>query len=113
MADVLSQETRIKSGVLLFVLFVDDLPRVITLTTLLFAYDVKMVSPHSQSELLQGSLFNVWNWSFNWDLLINPTKFNYIAIGQALPLQLSLATGSPGLSIQVASVVKNQGGCCL
>ncbi len=60
MANVLSQETRIKSGVLLFVLFVDDLPRVITLTTLLFAYDVKVVGKslsiplNSTTSLLDG-----------------------------------------------------------
>ncbi len=60
MADALSQETRIKSGVpqgsvvgpLLFLLFVNDLSSVINVTTLLFADDVKMVSPRSQSDLL-------------------------------------------------------------
>ncbi len=73
MADVLSQETRIKSGVpqesvirpLLFLLLVNDLPSVINATTLLFADDVKMVSPRSQTDRLQGSLNNVWNWSVN------------------------------------------------
>ncbi len=47
----LSQETSIKSGVppglvigpLLFLLFVNDLPNFITVITLLFADDVKMV----------------------------------------------------------------------
>ncbi len=50
MADALSQETRIKSGVpqgsvigpLLFLVFVNDLPSVISVTTLLFADDAKM-----------------------------------------------------------------------
>ncbi len=50
-ADVLSQETRIKGGApqgsvigpLLFLLFVNDLPSVINVTTLLFTDDVKMV----------------------------------------------------------------------
>ncbi len=54
--EAFSQETRIKSVVpqgtvtepLLFVLFVNDLPSVI-----------KMVSPRSQSDYLQGSLYNV------------------------------------------------------
>ncbi len=71
MAGALSQETSIRSGVpqgsvigpLLFLLFVNDLPSVINVTTLLFADDVKMVSPRSQSDLLQGSLYKVWNWS--------------------------------------------------
>ncbi len=59
-ADALSQETRIKSGVpqgpvieqLLFLLFVNDLPDVINLTTLFFADDVKVASPRSQSDCL-------------------------------------------------------------
>ncbi len=110
-ADALSQETMIESGVpqasvigpLLFLLFVNDL------TALLFADDVKMVSPRSQSDLLQGSFYNVWKWSVNWDLPINPTKSNYIAIGRAPALQIFLATGSPSNSIQVTNVVKNLG----
>ncbi len=94
-ADALTQEIRIKSGVaqgsvigpLLFLLFVNDLPSIINVTTLLFADDVKMVSPRSQSDLLQDSLYNVWNRSVNWDLPINPTKCNYITIGRTPPLQ--------------------------
>ncbi len=58
-ADVLSQETRIKSGVpqesvigpLLFLLFVNDLPSFINVIMLLFANDVKMFSPRSHSDL--------------------------------------------------------------
>ncbi len=65
--DALSQETPIKSwvpqgsviGPLLFFLFVNNLPNVITVITLLFAYDVKIVSPRSQSDRLQGPLHNV------------------------------------------------------
>ncbi len=65
LADTLSQETRIKSGVpqgsvigpFLFLLFVNDLPSAINVAMLLFAEDVKMVSPRSQSDLLRGSLY--------------------------------------------------------
>ncbi len=64
-ADALSQEIRIKSGVsqgsvigpLLFLLIVNDLPSVINVITLLFADDVKVVSSRSQSDLLQSSLY--------------------------------------------------------
>ncbi len=60
-----SEETRIKSGVpqeskiesLLFLWFVNNLPSVIKMMTLLFADDIKMVSPRSQSGLLQDSLY--------------------------------------------------------
>ncbi len=64
-ADTLSQETRIESGVpqgsviwlFLFLLFVNDLPSAINVAMLLFVDDVKMVSPRSQSGLLRGSLY--------------------------------------------------------
>ncbi len=58
---------------------------------------------------MQGSLRNICNRSVNLDILINPTKCNYIAVGRAPPLQLSLATGSPGNFIHVAHVVKDLG----
>ncbi len=77
------------------------------MTTLFFTDDFKMASLRSQNELLQGSLYNVWNRSENWDLPINPASCNYIAIGRASPFQLSLATGSPANSIQVSNVVKD------
>ncbi len=67
-------------GPLLFLLFVND---VVNLTTLLFADDVKMVSPSSQSDLLQSSLYNVWIWSVTFDIPFYPTKCKYIAVGRA------------------------------
>ncbi len=70
------------------VLFVNDLPSIINVKTLLFADDVTTVSPHSQSDLLKDSLLNVWNWSVSWDLPINLTKCKYIAIERAPPLQV-------------------------
>ncbi len=49
-----------------------------TLLTLLFADNVKIVSPRSQIGLLQSSLYNVWKWSVNLGLSINPTKYAYL-----------------------------------
>ncbi len=40
---------------------------------------------------------------------MNFTKYNYIAVGQAPPLQLSFAIGSPGDCIHVAGVVTDLG----
>ncbi len=49
-------------------------PSVINVLTLLLVDDVKMVSPRSQSGLLQSSLYNIWMWSVNWDLPMNANK---------------------------------------
>ncbi len=68
---------------LLFLLFVNDIPDVIGALTLLFADDVKMATRRSQSMNLYSSLTAAW------DLPINPTKCNYLAIGREVPLGLS------------------------
>ncbi len=78
-ADALSQEIRIKNvasqgpviGPILFLLFVNDLSTVINVTTLFFAYDTKMASLRSQSDLLQSSIYNVRNLSVHWYLPSN------------------------------------------
>ncbi len=92
----------------IFLFFVNDLPSVINVTALIFADDVKMVSPRSQSDLLKGFLYNVWNWLVNWDVPINPAKSNFIPIGRAPPLQPSLATGSSDNFIHVTNVVASK-----
>ncbi len=40
---------------------------------------------------------NVWKWSINWDLSINPTKYNNIAIGMATPPPILLCHWNAGL----------------
>ncbi len=88
-------------GPLIFFWFVNNLPSVIYVLTLLFADDVKMVSPLSQGDHLQSSV--------NWGLLINSTKCNYTSIGWAPPLELSFAAGIRGDSILVPNVVLHLG----
>ncbi len=41
------------------------------------------------------------------DLPINPSKCNYVAIRWVPPLQLFLATGSPGDCMQVVNLIKD------
>ncbi len=89
-------------GPLVFLLFANDLSNVINVTTLLFADDVKMVSPHSHNDFLHGSVYNMWDWAIKWNLPITPT--NYMTNGRTPPLQLFLATGSLSNSIQIANV---------
>ncbi len=50
----------------------------------------QMVLPRSQSHLLQGSHYDFWNSSVNWDFPVNTTKCNLIAIGWAPPIQFLL-----------------------
>ncbi len=59
-------------GPLLFLLFVNHLPDVVEVLTLLFAKDVKMVTRRSQSMNLHNARAAL-DWSKKWDLPINPT----------------------------------------
>ncbi len=54
--------------------------------TILFADDAKVASLCSQSGSLKSYFTNVWKWSIDWDIPIDPTKYNFIAIGQATPV---------------------------
>ncbi len=50
-------------GPRLLLLFVNDLPDVLEVLTLLFADDVKMVTPRTQSMSLHSSLIAACDWS--------------------------------------------------
>ncbi len=76
-------------GPLLVLLFMNDLPDILEALTLLFADDVKMVTPQTQNINPHSSLIAAWDWSQKWDLPTNPTKCNYHNIGREDPLRLS------------------------
>ncbi len=69
------------TGPILFLFFVNALPDVLEALTLLFADDFKMVTRRTQNMNLHSSLTAAWDWPKKWDLLINPTKCNYLIIG--------------------------------
>ncbi len=55
-----------------------------------------------------NSLTDAWDWSKKWDLLINPTKCNYLTIGREVPLRLFFPDGS-GTPIPESMLVKDLG----
>ncbi len=61
-------------GPLLFLLFVNDLPDLLEGKILLFADDVKIISPRSQYENTELSLRTAWDCSVKWDIPLNPEK---------------------------------------
>ncbi len=69
-------------GPLLFLLFVNDLLDALKSLTLLFADDVKMVTPRTQDMNLHSSLTAALNWSQKWHLPINPAEYNNVTIGR-------------------------------
>ncbi len=61
-------------GSLLFLLFGSDLPHLLEGKILLFADDVKIISPRSQYGSTELSLRTAWDWSVEWDLPLNMDK---------------------------------------
>ncbi len=55
---------------LMFLLCVNGPPDTLEPLTLLFADDVKMVTPQTQN--MKSFLIAAWDWSQKWDLSINP-----------------------------------------
>ena len=71
-------------GPLLFLLYVDELNKVIHHSTIkLFADDIalyrEIISPHDQS-LLQEDLTSIYEWCQLWQLNLNPVKCEYLCI---------------------------------
>ena len=80
-----SEWAKVKSGVpegallapLLFSLFINDLPTVVSSKCVMYADDVKIyrqISSPSDCEILQKDLTNVCKWSADWRLTLNPQK---------------------------------------
>ncbi len=67
-------------GPFLVLLYTNDLPAALGDSAFLFADDVKMVFPRTQSSRLLLSLFSAWAWAGEWNLPINPTKFSCLTV---------------------------------
>ncbi len=88
-------------GPLIFLLFVNDLPDLLQGKVLLFADDVKIISPRSQYKT-ELSLRSVWEWLVTWDLPINQSKYCHLPIGQPPTTPLTFADGTPVAMVETA-----------
>ena len=68
-------------GPILFLLYVNDLPQQLQAKTLLFADDVKIISPRSEWAELVQSVRQTYSWEDIWDLPINTDKCGHLTIG--------------------------------
>ncbi len=78
-------------GPFLFLLYLNDLLAALSDSAFLFADDVKMVFPRSQSNRLLSSLSSAWAWAGEWDLPINPKKCSCPTVGNLTPLSPSFS----------------------
>ncbi len=68
-------------GLLLFIIFVHNLPDVLSGNALLLSDDVKLISAHSHYEELHQNLQAPFQWSEDCDLSLNAAKCTHVAIG--------------------------------
>ncbi len=92
----------VMSHLLRTVLFVNDLPDLLQGKVLLFADDVKIISPRSQYNNTELSLRSAWDWSVTWALPLNPSKCCHLPIGQPPTVPLTFADGTPVAMVETA-----------
>jgi hypothetical protein len=96
-------------GPMLFLLYINDLPSFLAGEVLLFADDVKIISPRNNWDRLQDSILAATNWSNDWDMRINPEKSSLLCIGNEPPLPLRVSSNPEISSIPVCSSTKDLG----
>ncbi len=67
-------------GPILFVIYLNDLPDLLSAGSLLYANDVKLIAPRNRHDILQNSLNSSAIWSKDWELDLNPTKMDYTVL---------------------------------
>ena len=93
MDGVYSEWTHVKSGVpqgsvrgpILFVLYINDMPKVVENTCKLFAEDAKLSGKATNSVSIQDDLNNLTEWSLTWQLPFNCGKCKCLHIGKSNP----------------------------
>ena len=99
-------------GPLLFLLFVNELPKWIQTNMKMFADDTKlwnMVSSVSDSQLIQKDLDSLSEWSEKWLLRFNPAKCKVMHVGHHLDTKYSMKDGAGMLELQVVAEEKDLG----
>ena len=90
---VYSEWAHVKSGVpqgsvlgpILFVLYINDMPKVVENTCKLFADDAKLSGKATNSVSIQNDLNNLTEWSLTWQLPFNYGKCKCLHIGKSNP----------------------------
>ncbi len=83
-------------GLLLFLIFINDLADELTCNHLFFADDVKLIAPISQQHELRSTIRQAFNWSHRWDLPLNASKSHYLSIDGTPDLRIALSEEAAG-----------------
>jgi len=101
-------------GPVLFVIYINDLPRNVLSTIKLFADDTKLfrqVSTPQDCQLLQNDITTLEEWSKNWLLCFHPNKCKVLRIGKGHPEFQYQMTSPEGqlITLQETTVEKDLG----
>ena len=95
-------------GPVLFTIFINDLPEVISNTCKIFADDTKIYGDSENHSSIQRDLNNVQDWSNKWNLYFNVQKCKVMHIGKKNPLK-DYTMGESNEPIQKCSEEKDLG----
>ena len=87
-------------GPLLFLIYVDDLPRVISSPSLLFADDTKLFRPISDHDSFQNDILTLERWSTLWQLNFNTKKSFIMHLGRNNPCYTYYIDNDPLQSVE-------------
>ncbi len=70
-------------GPILFVIYVNDLPDHLSVDSLLYGDDVKLIALRYRHDIFQNSLNMSDSWSKGWEMDLNPTKSDHLPNGNS------------------------------
>ena len=72
-------------GPILFTIFINDLPKMVTSTCKIFADDTKLYSSPKSQHIMQADIDSLVDWSNTWNLYFNASKCHVLHIGSKNP----------------------------
>ena len=76
-------------GPVLFIIFIYDLPDVVSSSCKIFAEDTKIDGPRYYHNIIQGNLFKLLEWSDLWQLKFNVNKCHVMRYGRQDDIPIS------------------------
>ena len=94
-------------GPILFLIYINDLPDVVSNFIKLFADDTKIYAADDVNATLQEDVNRMSTWSSVWQLNCNETKCKHLKIGQPSNTSYTIQTGEQPSHIEISEKEKD------